>query len=166
MVRSAAIVMPLRIRMSPLLRRSVFLVGLFLLACGTRESAVVSIALHPSNPNIVYVATNEAVHKTRDGGATWEQFPAFTARRVTTLAIDPKLPATVYAGTMGDAIYKSPGRRPALGARTMSGSKNMCRSSMKSSSIPTIPNSSTSPRRSAPLSPKTEAGNGRNGWRA
>ena len=84
------------------------MIGLFLLACGTREAAVVSIALHPSNPNIVYVATNEAVHKTRDGGATWEQFPAFTARRVTTLGIDPKLPATVYAGTMGDAIYKSP----------------------------------------------------------
>jgi photosystem II stability/assembly factor-like uncharacterized protein len=27
---------------------------------------------------------------------------------VTTLAIDPQLPATVYAGTMGDAVYKSP----------------------------------------------------------
>lgn len=89
-------------------RRTGFLIGLFFWACGTREAAVVSIALHPSNPNIVYVATNEAVHKTRDGGATWEQFPGFTARRVTTLAIDPKLPATVYAGTMGDAIYKSP----------------------------------------------------------
>src|SRR6188472_2071844 len=89
-------------------RRSALMIGLFLLACGTREAAVVSIALHPSNPNIVYVATNDAVHKTRDGGATWEQFEAFTARRVTTLAIDPKLPATVSAGTMGDAIYKSP----------------------------------------------------------
>ena len=94
--------------MAALFRLSVCLVGVFLLACGSRESAVVSIALHPSNPNIVYVATNDAVHKTRDGGATWEQFPAFTARRVTTLGIDPKLPATVYAGTMGDAIYKSP----------------------------------------------------------
>ena len=65
--------------MAALLRTSVCLVGLFLLACGSREAAVVSIALHPSNPNIVYVATNEAVHKTRDGGATWEQFQAFTA---------------------------------------------------------------------------------------
>lgn len=100
--------MSLRIRVATLLRRSICLIALVLLACGSRESAVVSIALHPSNPNIVYVATNDAVHKTRDGGATWEQFPAFTARRVTTLAIDPKLPATVYAGTMGDAIYKSP----------------------------------------------------------
>ena len=108
MVRSAAIVMSPRNRARTLLRRFVLVIGLLLLACGTREAAVVSIALHPSNPNIVYVATNDAVHKTRDGGATWEQFQAFTARRVTTLAIDPKLPATVYAGTMGDAIYKSP----------------------------------------------------------
>lgn len=108
MVRSAAIVMSFMNLSRAILRRSAFLIGLFLVACGTREAAVVSIALHPSNPNIVYVATNEAVHKTRDGGATWEQFPGFTARRVTTLAIDPKLPATVYAGTMGDAIYKSP----------------------------------------------------------
>lgn len=100
--------MSLRNPSRSLFTQSVFLIGLFFWACGTREAAVVSIALHPSNPNIVYVATNEAVHKTRDGGATWEQFPGFTARRVTTLAIDPKLPATVYAGTMGDAIYKSP----------------------------------------------------------
>ncbi len=108
MVRSAVIVI-LRVTLSRVvLRPFIFFAGLLLLACGTREAAVVSIALHPSNPNIVYVATNEAVHKTRDGGATWEQFPGFTARRVTTLAIDPKLPATVYAGTMGDAIYKSP----------------------------------------------------------
>lgn len=84
------------------------LVSLICAACGSQDDAVVSIALHPTNSNIIYVATNEAVHKTRDGGQTWEQFPAFSARRVTTLAIDPKLPATVYAGTMGDAVYKSP----------------------------------------------------------
>ena len=100
--------MPLAYRSRASFRRSAFFIGLLLWACGAREAAVVSIALHPTNPNIVYVATNEAVHKTRDGGATWEQFPGFTARRVTTLAIDPKLPATVYAGTMGDTIYKSP----------------------------------------------------------
>jgi photosystem II stability/assembly factor-like uncharacterized protein len=87
---------------------SLFLATLAITACGKEDAAVVSIAVHPSNPNIVYVATNDSVLKTRDGGATWEQFPSFSARRVTTLAIDPKLPATVYAGTMGDAVYKSP----------------------------------------------------------
>ena len=76
--------------------------------CQKESESVVSIALHPTNGNILYVATNDAVYKSRDGGGTWEKFPSFSARRVTTLAIDPLLPATIYAGTMGDAVYKSP----------------------------------------------------------
>jgi photosystem II stability/assembly factor-like uncharacterized protein len=78
------------------------------IACQKESESVVSIALHPTNANILYVATNDAVYKSRDGGGTWERFPSFSARRVTTLAIDPLLPATIYAGTMGDAVYKSP----------------------------------------------------------
>ena len=78
------------------------------LGCQKDSESVVSIALHPTNANILYVATNDAVYKSRDGGSTWERFPSFSARRVTTLAIDPLLPATIYAGTMGDAVYKSP----------------------------------------------------------
>ena len=81
---------------------------LFTLGCQKESESVVSIALHPKNPDILYVATNDAVYKSRDGGGTWEKFQSFSARRVTTLAIDPLLPATVYAGTMGDAVYKSP----------------------------------------------------------
>ncbi|KXK02044.1 hypothetical protein FBQ96_04135 [Nitrospirales bacterium NOB] len=108
MVRSPAIVICRVPQWLGLPRCTLLVLGLLLLACGKQEAAVVSIALHPSNPNILYIATNEAVHKSRDGGQTWEQFPNFSARRVTTLAIDPKLPATVYAGTMGDAVYKSP----------------------------------------------------------
>ncbi len=93
--------------------RSIFclaLAGFFLglMGCGRGDSSGVSIALHPSKPHIIYVATNQAVYKTRDRGATWTRFPSFSARRVTTLAVDPKFPATVYAGTMGDAVYKSP----------------------------------------------------------
>ncbi len=78
------------------------------LGCQKDSEAVVSIALHPTNSKILYVATNDAVYKSRDGGESWEKFPSFSARRVTTVAIDPQLPATVYAGTMGDAVYKSP----------------------------------------------------------
>jgi photosystem II stability/assembly factor-like uncharacterized protein len=84
------------------------LIGLGATACQKESESVVSIALHPTNANILYVATNDAVYKSRDGGSTWERFPSFSARRVTTLALDPLLPATVYAGTMGDAVYKSP----------------------------------------------------------
>ena len=81
---------------------------IFSLGCQKESESIVSIALHPTNANILYVATNDAVYKSRDGGGTWERFPSFSARRVTTLAIDPLLPATIYAGTMGDAVYKSP----------------------------------------------------------
>jgi photosystem II stability/assembly factor-like uncharacterized protein len=81
---------------------------LWCVGCQKDSEAIVSIALHPTNSNIFYVATNDAVYKTRDAGQSWEKFPSFSARRVTTVAIDPQLPATVYAGTMGDAVYKSP----------------------------------------------------------
>ena len=83
-------------------------------SCGQRSDTVVSIALHPTKPNILYIATDEAVYKTRDKGATWERLAGELSRtRVISLAIDPQLPANVFAGTMGDGTYKSPdgGRR-------------------------------------------------------
>ena len=106
MIRSAAI-MP---RLDHLRQffLGLLLIGLGAAGCQKESESVVSIALHPTNANILYVATNDAVYKSRDGGGTWERFPSFSARRVTTLAIDPLLPATIYAGTMGDAVYKSP----------------------------------------------------------
>ncbi len=77
--------------------------------CGKQSDTIVSIALHPTNQNILYVATNESVYKTRDGGTTWERMATdLSSYRVITLALDPKRPASVYAGTMGDAVYKSP----------------------------------------------------------
>jgi photosystem II stability/assembly factor-like uncharacterized protein len=87
---------------------NVALLSATFIGCGESSDTIASLALHPSNAGIMYAATNDAVYKTRDGGQTWEKFPAFSSRRVTTVAIDPQLPATVYAGTMGDAVYKSP----------------------------------------------------------
>lgn len=77
---------------------------IFPLGCQKESESIVSIALHPTNAKILYVATNDAVYKSRDGGSTWERFPSLSARRVTTLAIDPLLPATIYAGKIGDAV--------------------------------------------------------------
>ena len=37
--------------------------------CG-RSDAIVVIALHPANPNILYVATNDYIYKSRDEGQT------------------------------------------------------------------------------------------------
>ncbi|MGH7165076.1 MAG: WD40/YVTN/BNR-like repeat-containing protein [Nitrospiraceae bacterium] len=87
----------------------ILLIGLLVLACGKKSDTIVSIGLHPTNPRILYVSTNESVYKTRDGGATWQRMATdLSSYRVLTLAIDPEHPATVYAGTMIDAVYKSP----------------------------------------------------------
>lgn len=76
-------------------------------ACG-RSDAIVVIALHPTKPNILYVATNDYIYKSRDGADTWENLSkGMSHSRVISMAIDPAYPATVYAGTKGDAIYKS-----------------------------------------------------------
>jgi len=78
-----------------------------LAGCG-RSDAIVVIALHPTNPNIFYVATTDYIYKTRDGGETWENLSkGMTHSRVISMAIDPAYPATVYAGTKGDAVFKS-----------------------------------------------------------
>lgn len=69
---------------------------------------IVVIQLHPKNPDIIYVATNDYIYKTRDGGKTWANLSkGMSHSRVISMAVDPTYPATVFAGTKGDAIYKS-----------------------------------------------------------
>ncbi len=74
----------------------------------SRSDPIVVIQLHPTNPNIMYVATNDYIYKTRDGGRTWQNISkGMSHSRVISMAVDPAYPATVYAGTKGDAVYKS-----------------------------------------------------------
>ena len=84
-----------------------FLLSLPLLGCN-RSDAIVVIQLHPKNPDIIYVATNDYIYKTRDGGLTWTNLSqGMSHSRVISMTLDPVYPATVYAGTKGDAVYKS-----------------------------------------------------------
>jgi photosystem II stability/assembly factor-like uncharacterized protein len=76
--------------------------------CSLQSDAIVVIALHPTNPNILYIATNDYIYKSRDEGRSWEAIShGMSHSRVIAMAIDPAYPATVYAGTKGDAVYKS-----------------------------------------------------------
>lgn len=84
-----------------------FVLAATLFGCN-RSDPIVVIQLHPNNPNIMYVATNDYIYKTRDGGRTWTNLSrGMSYSRVIAMAIDPVYPATVYAGTKGDAVYKS-----------------------------------------------------------
>ena len=79
------------------------------IGCGKQSDTIVAIAPHPRNPDIIYVATNESLYKTRDGGTTWSKITTdLSSFRVLTLGVDPRSPSNVFAGTMGDAVYKSP----------------------------------------------------------
>ena len=75
--------------------------------CG-RSEPIVEIALHPSKPHILYIATNSYIYKSRDEGQTWSNISqGMSHSRVITLAIDPLFSANIYAGTKGDAVFKS-----------------------------------------------------------
>ena len=85
-----------------------FLVFAVALVGCDRSDPIVLIQLHPKNPDIIYIATNDYIYKTRDGGQTWANLSrGMSHSRVIAMAVDPAYPATVYAGTKGDAVYKS-----------------------------------------------------------
>lgn len=86
---------------------SIILLLLPLVGCN-RSDPIVVLQLHPKNPDIIYVATNDYIYKTRDAGQTWTNLSkGMSHSRVISMAIDPAYPATVYAGTKGDAVFKS-----------------------------------------------------------
>jgi len=92
---------------SPLFSCLFVFLSLFLVGCD-RSDPIVVIQLHPKNPDIIYVATNDYIYKSRDGGRTWANLSkGMSHSRVIAMAVDPVYPATVYAGTKGDAVYKS-----------------------------------------------------------
>ena len=86
---------------------ALFFLATSLIGCN-RSDPIVLIQLHPKNPDIIYVATNDYIYKTRDGGQAWSNLSrGMSHSRVIAMAVDPAYPATVYAGTKGDAVYKS-----------------------------------------------------------
>jgi photosystem II stability/assembly factor-like uncharacterized protein len=74
-----------------------------------------SLAVHPTDPDVLYAGTRPAaVHRSRDGGRTWQRLPLETARAcsigepfVTRVLVDPGDPRTVWAGVEIDGVYQS-----------------------------------------------------------
>jgi len=68
------------------------------------------VAVHPTNPDIVYIGTwMDGIFKTTDGGQNWVlKSNGLTSADCRSLAIDPKNPDTVYAGLGGGAgVFKT-----------------------------------------------------------
>ena len=83
----------------------------------TRYRIIVSaLAIDPSAPATLYAGTShdvefgpgDGVFKSTNGGKSWSEINAgLTDPSVLALAIDPRNPATLYAGTLGGGVFKS-----------------------------------------------------------
>ena len=58
------------------------------------------ITVHPTNPDIVYAATDNGLFKTTNGGTSWAALPT-PETVVESVVLDPSSPATVYAVSDG-----------------------------------------------------------------
>jgi photosystem II stability/assembly factor-like uncharacterized protein len=72
------------------------------------DEEVDAVAIAPSAPERVYLATTGEVYASRDGGRTWSVTSTnFNGALMRVIAVDPTNPDTVYAGTASSGIYKS-----------------------------------------------------------
>jgi photosystem II stability/assembly factor-like uncharacterized protein len=73
----------------------------------TRFSAV---WVHPTDPDVVYVAGNRGLHKSADGGTTWLTNPGASSLfdgHVTDVVVAHDDPDRVYIGVWNDGVYRS-----------------------------------------------------------
>jgi hypothetical protein len=76
-----------------------------------------AVAVHPTNPNVVYAGGTDhpyhdnalglGVMQSRDGGRTWRSLntPALPNRKISSLTVDPFRPNRLYAGTGGNGVF-------------------------------------------------------------
>jgi photosystem II stability/assembly factor-like uncharacterized protein len=74
-----------------------------------RDYTIGAIAVAPSDPSVVYAGKVSwgGVFRSRDGGASWTSASeGLSSRTVLSLAVDPRRPEFVYAGTL-NGVYRS-----------------------------------------------------------
>ena len=66
-----------------------------------------AIAIHPQNPDIVIVGTQQGVYKSQDGGDHWTRADLPKGTTAWCLEFRPDDPNIMYLGTNGDQVYRS-----------------------------------------------------------
>jgi len=67
---------------------------------------IMSLALHPCQPETIYAATTIGVFYSRDGGDSWEPFDDGMPRIITTQLGLRRSSLTLYVSTMGRGVYQ------------------------------------------------------------
>ena len=65
------------------------------------------IAIHPTDPGVVYAGTQRGVYRSRDGGDNWQRMDLPEGRIVWSLQFHPGDPQVMYLGTEGSEVYIS-----------------------------------------------------------
>src|SRR3954451_15457928 len=84
-------------------------------------ASIGDIAIHPTNPDIVYVGTGEpnnrqtssfgdGIYKSTDGGKTFTNIGLKDTQTIARIVIDPKNPETIYVASPGHLFGPSPER--------------------------------------------------------
>lgn len=63
-----------------------------------------AIAIHPTDPNLIYVAGNRHLHRSTDGGITWTHVRDGAVR---TVILDPTHPSRIYVGVLREGVFRS-----------------------------------------------------------
>jgi photosystem II stability/assembly factor-like uncharacterized protein len=76
-------------------------------------ASVGALAVAPSNPDIIYVATGEqgkghGVYKSTDAGSTWRSAGLGDEHYLSSILVDPKNPDVVVAGAFGSSVPTEP----------------------------------------------------------
>jgi photosystem II stability/assembly factor-like uncharacterized protein len=88
---------------------------------GQPTQSIGAIAVAPSDPNIVYVASGEGllrpdlsvgngIYRSRDGGRTWSHLGLTEGQQIPDLAVDPRDPSRLFAAVLGHPYGPNPER--------------------------------------------------------
>lgn len=78
------------------------------LAKGLPEPAnVQAITVHPVNPDLVYLGTQDGPYRSVDRGERWERLDFPRETEVWSILVHPSRPRTLYAGTSPIGVYRS-----------------------------------------------------------
>lgn len=69
--------------------------------------AVQAITIHPADPDVVFVGTQDGPYRSRDSGASWERPDFPSGLQVWSIAVHPRDPGVVYAGTSPVGVWRS-----------------------------------------------------------
>ena len=72
------------------------------------ESDIRAIAVNPEDASILFAGTEKGIYRSKDGGDSWERLDSpMNDLQIWAIAINPRSPNRVYAGTCPSALFRS-----------------------------------------------------------